>query len=36
MGKKYVEKFKNKTYEVNPNKIVYSKPDGDRIEESWN
>lgn len=36
MGKKYVEKFKNKTYEVNPNKIVYSKPDGDRIEQSWN
>jgi len=36
MGKKYVEKFNNKTYEVNPNKIVYSKPGGDRIEEAWN
>jgi 2'-5' RNA ligase len=35
-GKKYVEKFKNKEYEVTPNRIVYSKPNGGRIEESWN
>ena len=33
-GKKYVELFKNKTYEVYPSKIVYSKPSGDRIEEN--
>lgn len=33
-GKKYVELFKDKTYEVHPNRIVYSKPSGDRIEES--
>jgi 2'-5' RNA ligase len=36
MGKKYVEKFKNKQYEVTSNKIFYSKPNGDRIEEAWN
>lgn len=35
-GKKYVEKFKSKQYEVTPEKIVYSKPSGDRIEESCN
>lgn len=36
MGKKYVEKLAGSTYEVNPNKIVYSKPDGSRVEETWN
>lgn len=35
MGKKYVEKLAGQTYEVHPNKIVYSKPDGSRIEEAW-
>lgn len=34
-GKKYVEKLAGETYEVHPNKIVYSKPDGSRIEEAW-
>lgn len=33
-GKKYVDLFRNKSYEVNPIKIVYSKPDGTRIEEN--
>lgn len=34
-GKKYVEKFVGHTYQVTPNKIVYSKPDGTKIEEPW-
>lgn len=36
MGKAYTEKLKDTTFEVYPNKIVYSKPDGSRVEESWN
>lgn len=36
MGKKYVEKLAGQTYIVHPNKIVYSKPDGSRIEEQLN
>jgi 2'-5' RNA ligase len=32
-GKKYVELFKGKTYDVVPKKIVYSKPGGERLEE---
>jgi hypothetical protein len=35
-GKKYVELFKDKQYEVGPEKIVYSKPGGERLEEPWN
>jgi hypothetical protein len=35
-GKKYVELFKDKQYEVVPEKIVYSKPGGERLEEPWN
>lgn len=33
-GEKYVEKFRNKQYEVTPEKIVYSKPGGERLEEN--
>lgn len=35
MGKKYTEKFANERYEVTPNKLVYSKPDNSKVEESW-
>lgn len=34
-GKKYVEELKGLVFRVQPDKIVYSKPDGSRIEESW-
>ena len=36
MGKKYVSKLAGQEYLVKPKKIVYSKPDGDRIEKEWN
>lgn len=32
-GKEYVELFKNENCEVEPNKIVYSKPNGKKIEK---
>lgn len=32
-GRKYTEKFKNQEYTVIPEKIVYSKPNGSRVEE---
>lgn len=35
-GKKYVSKLAGQEYTVQPKKIVYSKPDGDRIEKEWN
>ena len=35
-GKKYAELLAGQEFTVKPSKIVYSKPDGDRIEESWN
>jgi hypothetical protein len=31
-GEKYVNKLKNRSYTVNPSKIVYSKPNGGKIE----
>jgi 2'-5' RNA ligase len=34
-GKKYADLFAGKEFMVVPTKIVYSKPDGNRIEESW-
>jgi hypothetical protein len=34
MGNKYTEKLKDSWYTVNPSKIVYSKPDGSKIEKS--
>jgi hypothetical protein len=33
-GEKYTEKLKDSWYAVNPSKIVYSKPDGSKIEKS--
>lgn len=33
-GKKYVDALKDLAYDVTPSKIVYSKPGGDKIEES--
>ncbi len=33
-GEKYTEKLKDSWYTVNPSKIVYSKPDGSKIEKS--
>lgn len=33
MGEKYTTKLKDKWYTVNPSKIVYSKPDGSKLEE---
>lgn len=33
-GEKYTEKLKDAWYSVNPSKIVYSKPSGDKIEKS--
>ena len=33
-GNKYAEKLKDSWYNVNPSKIVYSKPDGSKIEKS--
>jgi len=35
-GKKYVKLFKNRIYEVFPTKVVYSKPDGTKLEERFN
>lgn len=35
-GQKYVDALKGLSYEVMPSKIVYSKPSGEKIEESWN
>jgi len=34
-GKKYAEMFKNRVYEVFPTKVVYSKPDGTKLEERF-
>jgi hypothetical protein len=36
MGEKYTDKLKDVSYTVNPSKIVYSKPDGEKIERSLN
>jgi hypothetical protein len=36
MGQKYVDLFSSQEYKVMPSSIVYSKPDGSRIEEEWN
>jgi hypothetical protein len=33
-GEKYTDKLKGAEYIVNPSKIVYSKPDGNKIEKS--
>ena len=33
MGEKYTSKLKDSWYTVNPSKIVYSKPNGDKIEK---
>jgi len=33
-GEKYTEKLKDAWYSVNPSKIVYSKPNGDKIEKN--
>lgn len=35
-GEKYTSKLKDSWYTVNPSKIVYSKPNGDKIEKSLN
>lgn len=35
-GDKYVEMLKDKTFDVLPAEIVYSKPDGSRIRKEWN
>jgi hypothetical protein len=35
-GKKYTKLFKGRIYEVFPTKVVYSKPDGTKIEERFN
>ncbi len=37
-GEKYTKQLKDLTFTVNPSKIVYSKPDGEKIEKklSWN
>lgn len=32
-GKKYVDMFKDKHFEVTPSKFVYSKPDGSKVEQ---
>ena len=34
-GKKYTKAFKGRIYEVFPTKVVYSKPDGSKIEERF-
>lgn len=34
-GNKYVDLFKNRVFEVFPNKVVYTKPDGTRLEERF-
>ena len=36
MGEKYTDKLKDISYTVNPSKIVYSKPDGKKIERVLN
>jgi 2'-5' RNA ligase len=33
-GEKYTQKLKDALYTVNPSKIVYSKPNGDKIEKN--
>lgn len=34
-GKKYAEQFENRVHEVFPTKVVYSKPDGTKLEETF-
>jgi hypothetical protein len=34
-GKKYMEQFLDRSYEVFPTKIVYSKPDGSRVQSGF-
>lgn len=35
-GDKYVEMLKDKTFDVVPSEVVYSKPDGSEIRKEWN